>query len=371
MKILYVTTVGSTMDFFNVFIKNLIDEGNEVHIATNQNTSKVPDCYENWGCKIYPLSCTRSPLNMGNIKAIKQIKKIVEENSYDIVHCHTPIAAMCTRFACVKARKKGTKVIYTAHGFHFFKGAPMLNWLIYFPVEWICSFLTDTLITINSEDYNFAKKKLHTKTTKYVHGVGADTGKFSNPKDKCNELFDELDIPESAKVLFSVGELNKNKNHQIIIKALSEINDTNIYYLVAGIGEMDHQLLQIAEELGIKDRIKLLGYRNDISNLLMISDIFCFPSFREGLPVSVMEAMASGLPVVASNIRGNVDLIDNEKGGFLCSPEDTCAFKDSIKILLEDEHLRRKFGRYNKEKVEIFSLDNVKNEMIEIYEIKN
>ena len=159
MKILYITTVGGTMNFFNSLIKELINDGYTIDIATNEVASKVPDCYKEWGCKIYHISTSRSPFSFGNIKAIKQIKKIAKD--YDLVHCHTPLAGMATRLACRKLRKKqGLKVIYTAHGFHFYKGAPKKNWMIYYPIEKMCSRWTDVLITINKEDYELAKRKM-------------------------------------------------------------------------------------------------------------------------------------------------------------------------------------------------------------------
>ena len=153
MKILYITTIGGTMNFFQSFIQRLVQEGHTVDIACNNTTSKVAGFYYELGCNVYAIQTSRSPLNKGNIRAIRQIKTLVENNHYDIVHCHTPIAAMCTRIACRRARKQGTKVFYTAHGFHFYKGAPLKNWLVYYPVEKICSYFTDILITINREDY--------------------------------------------------------------------------------------------------------------------------------------------------------------------------------------------------------------------------
>ena len=155
MKILYVTTIGNTMGFFTSIVEELLKAEHTVDVATNLNIGKLPDCYREWGCKIYPISCTRSPFNKGTIAAIKEIRKIVREGDYDIVHCHTPIAAMCTRLACRKLRKNGLKVFYTAHGFHFYKGAPLKNWLLYYPIECLCAHWTDTLITINREDHAF------------------------------------------------------------------------------------------------------------------------------------------------------------------------------------------------------------------------
>ena len=160
MKILYVTTIGLTMIFFKGLVKELIDVGHIVDIACNEETHKVPDCYREWGCKVYEIDCSRSPLSNGNIRAIRELKRIVYENHYDIVHCHTPIAGACTRLACKDFRKYGVKVFYTAHGFHFYKGAPIKNWLLFYPIEKLCSRFTDTLITINKEDYSLAKKRM-------------------------------------------------------------------------------------------------------------------------------------------------------------------------------------------------------------------
>ena len=363
MKILYVTTVGSTMNFFNVFIKKLLDEGNEVHIATNQNISKVSDCYVNWGCKIYSLSCARSPLNMGNIKAIKQIKHIVEENGYDIVHCHTPIAAMCTRLACIKARKKGTRVFYTAHGFHFYKGAPFKNWALYYPVEKLCGRLTDVLITINKEDYEFAQKKIKAKLVSYIPGVGIDVDKIKNTRiDKAAKKA-ELNIADDKIVLLSVGELDIFKNHETAIRAIKDIE--NVHYLVAGEGNLHQYLDGIIKELNLCDRVSLLGYRNDVLELCAVADLFVFPSTREGLPVSLMEAMASSLPCAVTQIRGNTDLID-ENGGTFFEPCDVDDCKKAIEKVLSGDLIL--MGEYNANKVCSFGNQAVIGKMQSLYQ---
>lgn len=188
MKILYITTVGGMMSFFTRIIQVLLKENNTVDIACNNTVSDVLQCYRDWGCTIYSLSCTRSPLDKGNLKAIKEIKYIVSKGKYDIVHCHSPIAAMCTRLACRTLRKNGVRVFYTAHGFHFYKGAPLKNWMIYYPIEWLCAHWTDTLITINKEDYDRARKHMHAKHVEYVPGVGIDlslfAGEFSEEEKK-------------------------------------------------------------------------------------------------------------------------------------------------------------------------------------------
>lgn len=369
MKILYVTTVGCTMGFFKNLINELIGAGHTVDIATNETVSPVDDCYKKWGCKIYPLSCTRSPFNKGTLKAIKEIKQIVAENKYDIVHCHTPIAAMCTRLACKKFRKNGGKVYYTAHGFHFYKGAPLKNWLMFYPIEKICSYLTDTLITINQEDFNFAKKHLNAKTTEYVPGVGIDTAFFANTNVSKQEKRAELQIPEDAILLTSVGELNDNKNHQIILHAMSQLDNKNIYYVIAGVGENADKLLALAKELNLENNFKLLGYRKDIAEIYKVSDICCFPSIREGLPVAVMEAMASGLPIVSGNNRGSRDLCKNDANGFLCDPLNYEEFSTTINMIMSNKNLYSQISTTNKSTALQFDFSVINKKMFKLYSI--
>lgn len=369
MKILYVTTIGCTMNFFKNLINELIDAGHTVDVATNATDSPVDECYSEWGCKIYPISCTRSPLNKNTLKAVKEIEQIVSENHYDIVHCHTPIAAMCTRLACKKFRKNGGKVFYTAHGFHFYKGAPLKNWLIYYPIEKICSYFTDTLITINKEDFNFAKKHLNAKSTQYVAGVGIDVKRFSDVQISKTEKRKELGIPENAILLTSVGELNKNKNHQVILKAMSLLKNENLYYIIAGQGENADNLISLAKELGLENNFNLLGQRTDIPEIYKASDICCLPSIREGLPVAAIEGMASGLPLIAADNRGTRDLCRNNENGFLCNPFSTEEFAKAIKTVTSDIILSMKIGNINKISTQKFDFNVINEKMLTIYKL--
>ena len=362
MKILYVTTVGITMGFFKAFVRNLLDEGHTVDIATNEEGAPVPDCYREWGCAIHQIATSRSPLNKGNIKAIKQLKMLVAKEKYNVVHCHTPVAAICTRLACRKARKNGTKVFYTAHGFHFYKGAPLKNWLMYYPVEKFCAYFTDVLITINKEDYALAKKKMKAKRVEYVPGVGIDLMKFGQSTVDESAKRKELGVPKDATLLLSVGELNENKNHETVIRAIA---DLDVYYIIAGNGDLQEHLQDIIDMLGMTERVKLLGYRTDVAELYQIADYYVLPSIREGLNVSMMEAMASGLPVICSRIRGNIDLIDNNGGNtFIAQRIDDCqkAIKD---VLCRNQE---QLGKHNLLKSKDFEVGAVSAKMRRIYE---
>ena len=362
MKILYVTTIGSTMNFFNSFIKQLVDEGHSVDIATNENSSKVPMYYKEWGCTIYQIDTSRSPFSKGNWKAIKQLKKLIARERYDIVHCHTPVAAMCTRFAAIKFRKNSTKVFYTAHGFHFYKGAPLKNWLLYYPVEKICAYFTDVLITINKEDYALAKKKMKAKRIEYIPGVGIDLNKFGQVTVDKMEKRTELGIPKDATLLLSVGELNKNKNHETVIRA---IRNMDVYYIIAGKGNLKEHLQSVIDEFGMTERVKLLGYRSDVAELYQVADIYVLPSIREGLNVSIMEAMASSLPVVCGRIRGTTDLID-ENGGVLIEPKNIDECRKAIGSILNGN--KEQLGKYNFEKAKTLSVEIINERMKEVYQ---
>ena len=348
MKILYVTTIGKTMRFFESFIKVLLDEGHQVELAANETNSPVPECYREWGCSFHHIDFSRSPLSFDNVKAYRQLKKLVENGGYDIVHCHTPNASVVTRLICRKLRKKtGLKVYYTAHGFHFCKGAPKRNWLLFYPVEKLCSRFTDKLITINQDDYILAKTRFRAGEVCYVPGVGIDLSRFEDVQVDRNAKRQELGIPDDAFLMLSVGELNKNKNHQIILKAMARLNDRDIHYAVAGVGNKQDHLLELAGELGISEQVHLLGYRTDIPELDRVADVFCFPSIREGLGLAAIEAMASGLPLITSDGRGVNDYSADGITGYACAPNDTAGFAQAIRRLKDNLVLGAEMGKKN------------------------
>lgn len=361
-KVLFVASVARHINAFHMpYIKWFKSQGFIVDAATSEDENiQLLDHH-------YNISIERNPINKKNINAYTQLSKIIFEGEYDIVHCHTPVASMLTRIAARKMRKKGTSVFYTAHGFHFFKGAPIFNWLIYFPIEWICSFFTDVLITINKEDFEFAKKYMHAKKVEYVPGVGIDTDRIKNVSVDRKQKREELGILPCETAVLSVGELNDNKNHETVVRAISKLSDQNLVYIICGTGEKHTYLKNLAEELGVK--LILTGFRNDVVEICKACDIFAFPSYREGLPVSAMEAMYMGLPVVASDIRGVRDLIEDRKNGFLCNPFDSDTFYEKIAFLADNKKICEEMGLANKEKVKGFSMEKVLGMMKEIYNL--
>lgn len=355
MRILYVTTIGTTMGFFKHLVSDLIQQGHTVDIACNDTDFPVPQFYHDLRCRVHTIGCTRSPFHPGSISAIGQIRELVKREQYDIVHCHTPVAAFCTRLAC---RKLPCKVMYTAHGFHFYKGAPLKNWLLYYPAEKLCAHFTDVLITINKEDYALAQQKLKAKQVIYVPGVGIDLSAFA--PDQAGVSRQELDIPEGNRVILSVGELSRRKNHEVLIRAVASMPNTTV--MIAGTGALENELKTLAQELGCD--VRFLGYRKDVAALCRTCDLFVLPSFQEGLPVALMEAMACEKAVSCSKIRGNMDLIDRF-GGTLFDPADAASCRAALdEVFLQD---LAAMGQYNRQALNAFSIKEVNQQMLALY----
>ena len=365
MKILYVSTISNTVNAFLIpHIKMLIDAGHKVDVAFKIEQEIRPEVYK-MGCKVHQLPLRRSPLSKDNIKAYKMLKNIVVNEGYDLVHTHTPVASAIVRLVCRNINN--VKVFYTAHGFHFYKGAPLVNWLIYYPIEkWLARY-TDVLITINKEDYERAKKKFKVRKIEYVPGVGIDIERINVITIDKDLKRQELKLTSDAFVIISVGELNKNKNHEVVIKALDEIKNPNIYYIICGQGYLENYLINLIKKFKLDNQVLLLGYRKDITELYKIADLFVFPSYREGLSVSLMEAMASGLAIICSNIRGNSDLTEEGKGGYLVKPKDVEEFARYITKMVSDIQLRENLGNFNRRKIENYSIQNVLKHMERIY----
>ena len=376
-KALMVSHVAYAIELFNIpNIRLLISMGYEVQVACNfddrsslsdEKVAMLKEKLTAMGVKYHNIPFQRQPLKPENIKAYVSLRSLIDSEKFDLIHCHTPVGGIITRLVAIASRKKNnTKVIYTAHGFHFFKGAPLINWLIYFTAEKLCSYFTDTLITINKEDFCNAQTKLNAKKVCYVPGVGVDTDYFSGMRGKREALLSEISADEDSIILLSVGELSDRKNHSTSIKALSEIKNDKVHLVIAGTGEKRDEFLSLAKDLGIDGRVHLLGFRTDISELLKSADIFLFPSIQEGLPVALMEAMSCGLPVICSEIRGNTDLID-DACGVLCNATDVSAFSSAIEKLINDEKLRSSMAEKALQESKKYDIKIIEKYMKDIY----
>lgn len=330
MNALLIATVEGFFNFEKNDIEILQSLGYVVHLATNSNDVERP--IDIHGVVKHQVNFARSPFEKTNITAYKELCQIVKNEKFDLIHCHTPVGGVMGR---IIGHRYHIKTIYTAHGFHFYKGAPIQNWLLFYPIEKALSWWTDILITINQEDYVRAKNKFHAKNISYIPGVGVDTKSFKNVNVDKRARREKFGIGVEDFVFISIGELSKRKNHEVIIRALAQIEESKVKYLIVGVGDLEDKLKMLVTELQLDNRVIFAGYRTDVKELLHIADAFAFPSLQEGLPVALMEAMAVGLPVVCSEIRGNTDLIENGKGGHMYNCYDVNGFAEGMKKLCE------------------------------------
>lgn len=373
-KVLIIASVASMIDQFNMQnISILQNMGYEVHVAANfevGNTSSTQRVFEFvkelevLSVKYFHVNFSRNIWDLkSNYKAYKQIKNLIKKYNYHFIHCHSPIGGVCGRFA---AYFTDTKVIYTAHGFHFYHGASIMNWILYYPIEKLLARITDILITINKEDYEIAKRFKSGKIL-YVPGVGINTTKYQEITITSEKKRKELCISENSYVILSVGELSKRKNHEVVIDAIAKLQDPTIVYIICGQGCLERYLRDKAKNLNVN--VMFLGYRKDVNEIYKVADIFVFPSLQEGLPVALMEAMAAGLPVVCSKIRGNCDLIEDIKGGYLINPNDSDNITHCILELKVNNDVCDNFRYYNQNFIKNFDNTNINELMINAYRL--
>ncbi len=368
-KVLFVATVTKHINTFHIpYLKWFKEQGYEVHVASKGNEN-IEYCD-----KHFEIPFERFPLKKQNIKAYKQLKNIIDENKYEIIHCHTPVGGVLTRLAARKARKKyNTKVIYTAHGFHFYKGAPIINWLVYYPIEKMCSRWTDCLITINKEDYELAKRKFKKcKEVEYIPGVGLETNRFDfymSLEEKLS-LKKKLGLKREDFVLCFPARLDKNKNQILLINMMEQLGKkyNNIHLLLPGIDERNGFYQEIVKNKNMDKIIHFLGKREDIPQILKITDIAVSSSIREGLGMNLIEALYLKVPVVAIDNRGHREIVVNGVNGYLIDNYTECReFADKVEALYLEKEKRESMGEEGKKYVEKFLLYNVLKKVEDIY----
>lgn len=377
-RVLIVASVVSFIEWFN---KENVDylnktKGCELHIACNfdymedtdeERTRAYIDKIKSEGVILHNIHFARSPFSSQNIDCYKQLKAIIDENHFDLIHVHTPTVSILTRLAARKARKNGTVVMYTCHGFHFHNAAPKKNWLMYYPMERLMSRYCDYIVTINKEDFNRAKK-FHAPNVRYIPGVGVNIERIHNCKIDKKEYKRKIGVPEDCILVLSIGEMIERKNHEVIIRALAKVGNHNIYYAICGKGPLKDYLQNLAKELNVSDRVKFLGFRKDIPELCNTADISAFPSLIEGLGLAGIEAMAAGVPLVSSNVHGILDYVIDGKTGYALNPEDVDGFAKAISKLADDENLRNEMAGNCWSAVAPFDFNHALREMWNIYD---
>ncbi|MBT2738384.1 glycosyltransferase family 4 protein [Bacillus sp. ISL-7] len=368
-RVLVTAHLGRHFRIFGQYdYKVLLSMGHEVHIAANFK-GEIDEFHDPNVIK-HQIDFERNPFSVENMKAMKQLEKLFQEVYFDIIHCQSPSGGAVTRLAARKTRKKGSKVIYTPHGLHFFKGASIKNWLLFYNIEKFLGRFTDCVITINDEDFGATKEKLKVNDVRQIHGVGIDLTKFEpQTQEKKDRLREQYGYSDRDFILVYAGELSYRKHQDHLIEAVSLLKNKipTIKLLLAGTGNLLDQYQDQVQRLKLQNHVHFLGYRNDIPNLMILSDVAVSSSRQEGLPVNVMEAMATGLPLVVSDCRGNRDLVRNGENGNVIKDDDVNGFAEAIERLYKSEELRGKCREHNLKLINTYSIENVSKEMEAIY----
>ena len=369
-KVLLTATVQSHICQFHKPLADVLHaHGYEVHVAARDNLGEKNGLSLDFADRVYNIPFARSPKSPDNLRAYRELKKILDREHFDVIHCNTPMGGIVTRLAALKARKRGTKVFYTAHGFHFYKGAPKKNWLVFYPIEKLFSRITDTLITITHEDYALASEKFCCRAV-HMHGVGVDENRYHPAsREERSALRAELGFTQDQKILLCIGELLPNKNQAMAIRVMDAIcrEYPDVLLLIAGNGPEKENLEQLIAQLNLEDNVRLLGYCTDLQTYQAVADVLVSCSRREGLPLNIVEAMLSGNPVVATQNRGHRELIREDENGFLVAVNDEAAMANRLLKLLGSEEECRRIGETACVFARQYGFTNVKRQLEEIY----
>jgi glycosyltransferase EpsD len=370
MKVLLTATVQSHIcQFHKPLVEVLHAHGCEVHVAARDNLAEKNGLKLDFVEKVYDIPFARSPKSTDNIRAYRELKKIIDTGKYDIIHCNTPVGGVVTRLAARKARGKGTKVYYTAHGFHFYEGAPKKNWIVFYPIEKFFSRFTDKLITITEEDYSLAQKKFHCEVD-HIHGVGVDEKRYY-PVDENEKmrLRQKMGFLPTQKIILCVGELLPNKNQKMAVHMMKRIVEKypKAQLLLAGNGPEREALEQEIQSCNLENNVRMLGYCTELQTYQHIVDVLISCSKREGLPLNIVEAMLSGTPVVASVNRGHKELIRDGENGFLVSVNDTHRMSECVLEILNKDEVAATLRKNALKYISDYSYSMVKRELENIY----
>lgn len=369
MKVLLVATVQSHIcQFHRPLVAMLHEHGCEVHVAARNNLAEKNGLKLDFVEQVFDVPFQRSPFSPKNLGAYKQLKTIIDEGHYDVIHCNTPVGGVLGRLAARKARKHGTKVFYTAHGFHFYKSAPKKNWLVWYPVEKFMCRYTDKLITINEEDYRLARSKFPVETC-YIHGVGVSVSRYHpHSAEEEEALRKEESLSAQDFVVLCTGELNANKDQQTLIDAAILCRDRipELKVLLAGNGPLEPALREQIAENHAEGYIRLLGYRTDLERVVPAADVIVSCSHREGLGLNLIEGMLCGKPVIAVENRGHRELIENGVTGYLVPIGDSRALAERL-VQLHNDGNQKELGQAGYKIVQLYTDANVRQELVHIY----
>lgn len=363
-KILFVSHTANFSKFNRPFMRWFLEQGWQVDYASDKN-EKIMDCDNS-----YEISFKRNPFSPKNIKAYFQLKELIRTEGYNIIHCHTPVGGVIARLAARKYKKNGVKVIYTAHGFHFYKGAPFVNWLLYFSVEKIMAKYTDCLVVLNKEDYDNARRfRFKAESIKRIDGVGVDVARFRAQIGKKSEIRELYEYGQNEFILLCVAEINRNKDQEFLIENMLFLKEKipNVKLVIAGVGPEMETCKKKVDELGLTTYVKFLGYRQDVDKLIGLADVLVSASKREGFPINIAEGMAGGLAIVCTDNRGHRAMVDNSINGYIYRINDAVAYCDEIIKIASNKATRERISKQNISDAQRFEVSLAVKNMSEIY----
>ena len=360
-RALIVATVPQHLTAFHLpFVEHFRAKGWVVH-GMARNITTNPACVDAFD-RVWDAPFSRSPTALSNIVAARRIvQSVVANGEYDIVHVHTPVAAFVVRFALRKASGRlRPKVIYTAHGFHFYHGGNPVRNLVFRTLERLAGPWTDFLVVMNEEDFQAASRyeMVPADRLSYMPGIGLDLAKYSGESTGTGEVErvrDELGLERDASLFLMVAEFIPRKRHIDVLEAFAGLDTENSYLALAGTGKLLKSMQEKAKELGIADNVRWLGFRTDVPDLLRASTALILPSLHEGLPRSLMEALCLGVPCIGSDIRGTRDLLGQGKG-MLFSPGNVNELRSAMERIIDSPELRKEIvakGRSDVDKYDV------------------
>lgn len=371
-RVLFVATVAVTIrSFLLPLARHFQERGWHVDAMAN-GIDRDPVCHAAFE-RVWGAEWGRNPLHPRNLIMAERVRSLAMEQRYDIVHVHTPVAAFVTRLGLDSLRRdQNLQVLYTAHGFHFHPMGGVVRNRLFVTLERKAAQWTDFLVVMNREDLRAAKEKqlVALDRLRFMPGIGVDRCIYSEGSvsdDELNSLYSELGISAATPVLLMVAEFTENKRHADAIRAFSRVLDPQAQLVLAGSGPLFEPMKRLAVKLGVADRVRFLGLRNDIPVLMKACRAVVLPSSREGLPRCVLEALAMGVPVIGSRIRGTTELLERGAGR-LVKVGDIGQLTEAMQMIIADSPAAARMGEAGRRQSEKYDVTHIIRMHEELYQ---
>ena len=347
------STYSHIVHFHLPYIQKFHELGWEVHVACGGEETEIP-----FADRVVSLSLEKSFTSLSNFKACAQLHSLMSENEYSLVIAHTALASFFTRLA--EVGKPHPKTVNVVHGYLFDDRTPKLKAAVLKAAELLVAPQTDLVLTMNAYDTGWAKTHRTGKTVRSIPGMGVDERKLVPTKNY------DFGFAEDDFVLVYAAEFSERKSQATLIRMMAQLPE-RVKLLLPGEGALLESCKRLAGELDVSERVIFPGQVKDMCSVLMQADASVTSSRSEGLPFNVMEAMLMGLPVIASRVKGHVDLVEDGVTGYLCEYGDETAFAEAVGKLVDDTRLAKQMGARGKDKAQAYTLSAVFQQVMDQY----